>query len=358
MRRRPAWLVRRLSARTGCEEWEALLDGEACRAIAYAALCGPLQPGDAVLLNTTAQELSLGTGGAHFVIARLAPEERHGAPFAGRDAGHIIKLRYTPLQMRVLSGEEEASPHREAVVGFTGLNGTPVLCAELLSQAAAAAIAGHAVAPEQRIALVFLDTAALPIAHSRLIARLREGGVLAGSVTTGQSFGGDVEAVNVYTGLILARAALHADWILVTQGPGNVGTGTPYGFGGLALSEALHACDTLGGRGLLAARMSDADPRARHQGLSHHTRAILQVTRAPVTVPLPEGIPGEAPVRDEQWPREWPMVDPRPGMAALDLYREHLTTMGRGLNADPLFFRAAAAAGIYTAGRVPAEPDT
>lgn len=361
--RRTARLLRSLPGPPGqpdCLHWEAAMDGEpdgagAVRAVSYPSLTGELAPGDRVLLNATAVALGLGTGGAHFVIASLEGAGGPPEPFPGRSAGHILKLRYTPLQRRVRSGEEEASPYRNAVLSFRSLEGTPVLGAELLSQAAAAAIAAHAhgaaVGRVPCIAMVLLDTAALPLAFSGLIARLRCDGVVAGCITTGQAFGGDVEAVNVYSGLVLARAALHADLIIVTQGPGNVGTGTRFGFGGLALAEAFHAGDTLGGRAVLVPRLSEADPRARHRGLSHHTQTLLDVTRAPLVLPRPPEVELELP--ESRWPREAPRVDPAPAWEALAPFRDVLTTMGRTLDEDPLYFRAAAAAGVYTAHETP-----
>src|SRR5207245_2719429 len=53
--------------RPGAVEWRVRLgDGSEARAIAYLALGGDLSPGRSVWLNTTAAELALGTGGAHF----------------------------------------------------------------------------------------------------------------------------------------------------------------------------------------------------------------------------------------------------------------------------------------------------
>ena len=48
--------------------------------------------------------------------------------------GHIIKLRYTPLQTAVLSVEAPESPHHDALRLFAGLDDTPVVCSELHSQ--------------------------------------------------------------------------------------------------------------------------------------------------------------------------------------------------------------------------------
>jgi hypothetical protein len=265
----------------------------------------------------------------------------------------VLKLRYTPLQVRVLSVEEDASPHRGAVAGCPGLEGTPVLAAELHSQAGAAAIAAKAAAPHLRVVLVHLDTAALPFAISRLAHRLRGDGVLAAAVTAGQSFGGDLEAVNVYSGLLAAKAVARAGLIIVTQGPGNAGTGTKYGFSGLALAEALHAAALLGGRPILAPRISDADARPRHQGVSHHTATLLECLRVPVDVVFPPGAP-PPPVGLERHTAT--VVDPAAVMPALAPYKDLLATMGRTTEADPLFFRAAAAAGLHAARLADLEP--
>ena len=57
----------------------------------------------------------------------------------------------------------------------------------------------------------------------------------------GQAFGGDLEAVTLHTGLLAARHVLGADVAVVAQGPGNLGTGTRWGFSGVAAGEAVNA---------------------------------------------------------------------------------------------------------------------
>jgi len=332
------------------------VDGTAARALAYASLTGPLQVGDLVLLNTTAVTLSLGTGGTHFVLARLAPvpQTPDTEDFPGSEAGHILKLRYTPLQHRILAVEDEASPHRNAFDQFSGLQGTPVVGAELLSQAAAAAIAARATDPRLRIVLVHLDSAALPLAFSRVVSRLRASGVLDATVTVGQSFGGDYEAINVYSGLAAARAVAEADLILIAQGPGNAGTGTELGFSGLSLVEALHAADFLGGEAILIPRLSAGDGRSRHLGLSHHTRTILRCLRTPAVLPLPDQHSTALLEIDPASGHQSVVEDPESAWQALSGCRELLTTMGRRLDQDALFFRTAAAGGLYAARRAAA----
>ena len=108
-------------------------DATSGRAIAYPALCGSCVPGDRVLLNTTAVDLALGTGGVHYVVARLASTE--GVAFDAPSGGHVMKLRYTPLQLDVLSVEEPASPHHAVMAAAEDLDGMPVACCGLHSQA-------------------------------------------------------------------------------------------------------------------------------------------------------------------------------------------------------------------------------
>ena len=122
--------------------------------------------------------------------------------------------------------------------------------------------------PGTRVVYVMTDQGALPLAFSRSVAELRAADLLAGTVTVGQAFGGDLEAVTVHSGLLAAALALDADVVVVTQGPGNLGTGTRWGFSGVAAGEAVNAAATLGGRPVGALRISGADPRPRHRGVS------------------------------------------------------------------------------------------
>ena len=105
-----------------------------------------------------------------------------------------------------------------------------------------------------------------PAWFSRTVAGLREAGWLAATVTTGQSFGGDLEAVTVHSGLLAARHVAGADVAVVAQGPGNLGTGTRWGFSGVAAGEAVNAAAVLGGRPVASLRLSYADPRAQAPG--------------------------------------------------------------------------------------------
>ena len=75
---------------------------------------------------------------------------------------------------------------------------------------------------------------------------------------------------------------------------------------------------------MLTVRTSEADSRARHRGVSHHTQAVLDLCLADVAV--------ASDADGEGWEE-----------ACTGLPLSH---MGRGPGDDPGFFRAAFAAGV------------
>jgi len=326
------------------------------RALAYPALVGSPRVGDAVLLNTSALARGLGTGGYALVVA--LPDRLPADPADG--PGHLVKARYTPLQAMVLGVDEQESPHHAAMAAADDLAGMPVVVADLHS-ALPAVLAGlfadgPARAGPLRVAYVMTDGGALPAWFSRTVAGLRAAGWLEGCVTVGQAFGGDVEAVTLHTGLLAARHVLGCDVAVVAQGPGNLGSGTRWGFSGVAAGEAVNAAAVLGGRPVMSLRVSQADPRDRHVGVSHHSlTAYGRVALAPadVVVPLLDGALGDR-VRGQAAPLGAPtgrhhLVEvPLAGLLeALRASPVGLSTMGRGLDADGAAFLSAAAAGRH-----------
>ncbi|GAA0725701.1 DUF3866 family protein [Dactylosporangium roseum] len=320
-------------------------DPAAVRALAYPALVGTPRPGDRVLLNLNALALGLGTGGYALVVA--VPDR---LPEDADVPGHVVKARYTPLQAIVLAADEEASPLRGALAGAADLGGMPVVVADLHSALPAVVAGALAEAPGARIAYVMTDGGALPAWFSRTLDGLR--GLLTGTVTTGQAFGGDLESTNVHSGLLAARHGLRADLAVVTQGPGNLGTGTSWGFSGVAAGEAVNAVAALGGRPIAAPRISDADPRPRHRGVSHHSlTAFGRVALAPAELVVPADLAPDlaaavraalAPLTPPHTLVEVPSADLT---AALESLPVKLSTMGRGFAEDRAYFLAAAAAG-------------
>lgn len=328
-------------------------EGE-CRALAYPPLVGRPEPGDEVLLNTTALAMGLGTGGYAMVVAvpNRLPQDPDGP-------GHLVKARYTPLQATVLGADEQDSPHHARLREADSLDGMPVVVADLHSALAPILCGLYEARRGTRVAYVMLDGGALPVWFSMAAARLREIGWLAGVVTVGQSFGGDVETVTAHTGLLAARHVLEADVAIVTQGPGNLGTGTRWGFSGVSAGEAVNAAGVLLGRPVAALRVSEGDLRERHYGVSHHSlTAYGRVALTPAEVPVPElaGEFGER-VRDQAEllaVRHRLVSVPVDGLhEALRASPVKLSTMGRGLEEDLAYFLASAAAGRLAASMLP-----
>jgi len=343
------------AARPGAVELEVDLAGDRASALAYPDLTGPVEVGDRVVLNTTAVALRLGTGGVHFVVAVEGRESGH------EPAGHVMKARYTPMQTAVTTVEES---HAEILERSGGLRGVPVVVCPLHTMIApVAAGAKRAGGDATRVVYVMTDGAALPGAFSRLVPTLRSVGLLDGWITSGQAFGGELEAATVWTGLIGAVEVLEAEVIVVGDGPGNLGTETTWGVSALAGGNTLNAASRLGGRPIPALRVSFADPRERHRGLSHHSLTILRdVCLVEATVPIPALDDGthraavwdalrEAKLEERHQLVE---VDGRPAVEEMAARGVAVTTMGRGVEDDPAFFEAAGAAGVL-AGRMAAQ---
>jgi Protein of unknown function (DUF3866) len=336
------------SRRTGALELTVDTAGGPVAALAYTPLVGEPQVGDRVLLNTTALALGLGTGGLALVVA--VPDR---LPADRDEPGHIVKARYTPLQARTLAVDEQDSPQHEVLRDADDLAGLPVVIADLHSALPAVVAGLRTVAPQARVGYVMTDGGALPVWFSRTLDGLRDAGWVSSAVTVGQAFGGDVEAVTLHTGLLAARLVLGVDIVVVTQGPGNLGTGTRWGFSGVASGEAVNAAAVLGGRPVASLRVSEADTRERHSGLSHHSLTALgRVALAPADIALAD-LPGSfgAEVRRAAQPLSPPhrLVD-----VAIDGLLEalrgapvELATMGRSLEEDPAYFLSAAAAGRH-----------
>lgn len=329
----------------GLQEILVEIPGQAeSRAVNYPQFCGEVQVGDRVRLNTTAVNLGLGSGGFHLVIAildRMVTQNLSGS-------GHIMKMRYTPLQMRVLAVEEEASPHREIMASADDIEGMAVLAATLHSQVAPlASVLG---ARGLKTAYIMTDGAALPMAFSNTVRQLKTHGLLAGTITIGHAFGGDLEAVNIYSGLLAARHVLQADAVIVAMGPGIVGTGTRWGFTGIEQGQTVNAAAALGGWPVIVPRISFADARERHRGLSHHTLTVLtRVCQVPCLLPLPELEPAQQQVVQAQI-RDgiagYHQVIWCDGTEVLDAVPRDikLSTMGRSAEQDREFFLACGAA--------------
>ena len=341
----------------------SLMPGLQVRAVAYEALTGVPVAGERVRLEVSALDRALGTGGHAMVSARLDV-----LPTDPPREGHLVKARYMPDQVMVTGVDEQGTTHHGLLsqpIGDLDLEGMPVVVADLHSSlpAVLAGLRSPDGARQPRVVYVMTDGGALPLAYSRLVAALSEAGWLAGTVTAGQAWGGDIEAVSIHNALLAARHVLHADAAIVIQGPGNLGTETPWGFSGVACGDAVNAIATLGGRPVACLRVSQADARPRHLGISHHSMTAygrVALAGADVVVPLLEGVLGAQVRREAEI-----LCEPRPGAAQhrlvevpvdglMELLRAaeaetgvRLSTMRRGLDEDTAAFIAAAAAGRH-----------
>lgn len=318
-----------LSERPGLQRVEL---ADRSRAVVLTQLTGPVTVGDDVVVNTTAVELGLGTGGWHIVHWNLAR-----AAWSQAGPGHIMKLRYTSLQADVGAAEEQ-SPGQ----GWPDLEGRPVVVCSLHSQVAIVAAALRDRQPGARVVYVMTDGGALPLALSDLVAALRDAGVLDATVTVGHAFGGDLEAVSVPSALDLAVRVAGADVVIVGMGPGVVGTGSILGTTAVEVAPIVDAAAALGGQPVVAARTSGADGRDRHRGLSHHTTTALRLASRPAMVSHAGGTERF----DVPPPHTVVTVPVDPVGPMLDRFGLDVTTMGRAPADDPLSFLTAAAAGV------------
>ena len=289
---------------------------DAGRAYVLTDLVGPVAAGDRVVLNTTAVELSLGTGGWHVVHWNLARDA-----WSQPGAGHIMKLRYTSLQADTGAAEEL---HADLPADLDGL---PVVAATLHSQVGVVAAVLRHLRPGASIAYVMTEGAALPLALSDLVADLRDRKVLDTTITAGHV-------------------------VIVGMGPGVVGTGSALGTTAVEVAAVLDTVDALGGLGALCVRASEADGRDRHRGISHHVHTVLGLVRSHPIVPVPPALLSEARSLGDGATVE--VVD-GPGVGPLlDGMGLRITSMGRGPADDPLFYAAAGAAAGWAAARIPA----
>jgi uncharacterized protein DUF3866 len=272
----------------------------------WPAVTGPVEEGDEVLVNIQARELDLGSGGFDVLYANLT----RGLELPPDPNAHVMALPYAPGQWAVRHAEENGALADE-------LEGMPVVLCTVHSQVVPVCAALR----DARVVYVQVAGGALPLELSDAVRTLD----LAARVSVAPCFGGDARCVSVASALLWAAA--HGEVAVCSVGPGIVGTGTRFGHGAVSLAEAANVASALGGRPVLAARMSGADPRERHRGLSHHTEAVLDLALAEIEVSSPED--------GEGW---------RAACEGLPL-----SHMGRGPDEDPVHFAAAFGAGSLAA---------
>lgn len=312
------------------------------RAYCFPLVNGHVSVGDEVIVNTTAIDLNLGTGGWHFVVWNLS-----NSNIDTPRGGHIMKLRYTPLQIDSGVAEEFDDWDHEK----NSLESMPIIAAPIHSQIPAIATHLKHNKPDLKICVVISDGASLPMSMSDVLRQLADSQIVDSTVTYGHAFGGDIEALNIYTALLSAKHRALADVTIVSMGPGIVGTNSKFGFTGIEVAHHLDVASSLGGRTYGVLRASSADPRARHRGISHHAiTTYAYSTNRRHTLGLIEDHELSSSMRqqllDNKIDKMHELIEVN-SIGAVDLMEAanlDITSMGRHARQDELFYEMATAA--------------
>ncbi|WP_062046493.1 DUF3866 family protein [Bacillus sp. JCM 19034] len=258
-------------------------DKGANKAILYKRLCPRTDVGDQVIVNVTATDLLLGTGGWDFVVSH----RNKVLHWTTENDGHIMKARYTPIQHSVQTVESQESEYHHLFEQPFSLEGRPIWIAELHSMVPLFFALLQVYDPKKRLCVIIDDQASLPLYLSDQIREMKKNPNLI-TITVGQAFGGDFEAITIASAIQFAYHILKVDCILISVGPGVVGSGSYYGFTGMIQAHWSHIISGLGGQPVWIPRISFFDKRNRHYGLSHHTLTTLcEFTFKPAFVPFP-----------------------------------------------------------------------
>lgn len=325
------------------------IDHPVKQAIGYDFLTGEIGVNDVVIVNTTAASLKLGTGGFHFIIANTQIEKQL---ISGK--GHCMKMKYTPLQLKVLTAEEADSPYHNWYDNPLDYNGKLVYIGELHSMIAPlCAYLKYYSHNTLKVAYIMNDHGALPLHFSTSVAMLKNKGLVDITVTSGNAFGGEYECVNIYTSLRTALNVADCDVAIIASGPGICGTGTKYGFSTLESAFYANMVEHLGGNILYIPRLGFIDSRNRHMGISHHSLTILGefiFKRLRLALPLLNNYEIKIIIRQLRTnglfkKHSVVMLDGRGIEEAMGFYNLTTETMGRTIDDNPAFFNAIGAAG-------------
>lgn len=327
------------------------IDGERRPAWADTGLLGEMRAGDEVVVNVAALDLGLGSGGFDVVHVNLT--RGLDADPAGEE--HVIKLNYTSLQHPI----EPVEIARFLTDGM-GEKGTTrsvegsmrVLVLPLHGHLAPAAWAVARAAPGPRVGYVQTAGGALPGSLSRDVTQLRERDLLYEHVTAAPAYGGEREALSVAGALDAAANGLGWDAALVGPGPGIIGSETRLGHGGMAALDNAHAALALDLPTLLSPRLSQADPRERQRGVSHHTLTVMELLLGAVEVAMPARYPDLAARLAEAAGDRHRLREAKVDLASYAESGLPIRTMGRDIDADPLFYAAPLAAGALLMDRL------
>ncbi|MCP3933834.1 MAG: DUF3866 family protein [Actinomycetia bacterium] len=245
-------------------------------------LVGQVGIGDRVVVNTTALDRRLGTGGSDVVHWNLSNDT---LDLPGR--GHVMAARYTSVQHDAGTWDTDEGPGAATAPHDTAALAASVPTIGCMLHSHAMALCAALSAQGLSVGYVMNEAGALALALSDLLAASVEAGSVMVTASVGQAFGGEIEAVTVPSA-VAGCAHSGAEIVVVGAGPGHVGTGDPLAFSGLSLAGDLDLLSLVGSPTALALRWSSRDQRERHKGISHHSVTLLEVLARSHAVPVPD----------------------------------------------------------------------
>lgn len=326
------------------------------KAINYVQETGTCIIEDRVVINTVGNRLELGTGGYNLIYLNLS-NKQDDKKVIDRDNGHIIKMKYTPGQIRVKAVEEYIE---SSIFNLQNkLPHIPVIYAILHSMISPLVTTIKYIKQNAIITCVYTYGGAMNANNSFILNKLRKSGLIDNIITTGECYGGDYESINVTTGILFGLSKLKSDIIIVCCGPGVAGSSTFYGFSTFDFIGPIYIAKLLGLCPVLIPRISMADKRERHIGISMQSISILQTLDFPIHLPL---------YKDKEDIGEFDFIYNQLSMYGIinkhnvqfinepvtKMVIENLDTdirvMGRSYAEDPWFFKNCISAGVYSVG--------
>lgn len=331
------------------------IKGNSEKALNYINETGRCNIGDSLYVNTIGIRLELGTGGYHIVYCNISRGYKNEVIYE-RAEGHIIKLKYTPMQFRVKS-IEECDEDKSLFDSPVNLNGRPVIYTMLHSMLPPTICAIKYKRPDIRLTCIYTYGGAMNAENSFILRELKSKGLIDYVITIGECHGGDFEAINIYTALIYSFTKLSSDIAIVCCGPGIAGTSTYYGFSTLDFILPLYAGKNLGCMPVLIPRISFKEERQRHKGLSMQTVALLNCLDFPVHVPFlkNENLNMIYKVLDENkisCKHKIEEVYESNALVSMKKCNIKSRVMGRSYDEDPYYFDCCSAAGIFALNNI------
>lgn len=325
------------------------------KAINYIDETGKCSLMDMVIINTIGNRLKLGTGGYNLVYLNMSNNLKE-EEIPGRKYGHIIKMKYTPGQLRVKTVEEYVE-YKNIFDVKPQLAPKPVVYAILHSMLFPLVTTIKSINPNINISCVYTYGGAMNANNSFTLKNLKSKGLVNSIITAGECYGGDYESINIATGMLFALNHLNCDIIIVCCGPGVAGSSTLLGFSTFDFIGSIYTAKILGLCPVLIPRISMADKRERHKGVSMQSIAILQSIDFSVHLPIYKDnedtlsfdlICNQLSEYNIINKHNVHIIDDEIIKKAMDNLSTDIRVMGRNYTEDPCFFKNCSSAGVYS----------